>query len=543
MGSLFSSNVEGVEEVDSLSSGSYRYPPITGSYFADHFIMGGSRFDTTQPEAYLFGENSDLNFLSPKPVPFPYPSPHGNEPTKTLRSLVNLRKDSLKLVRCDSSDDDDDTYHIQFIFDADVNCSVTIYYQATEDISTGVAVYTSKDPNMTSPKCCYKKGAGQLFSNSLRHRFKVSQFSEEELAYDPLSSTHIPIVIQIDVADEEFLGHSHITMASIEHTSDGVYILKPIKQKQMVDGLCFLLQEIYGIENKSSDQHVSKDDDDDDELDLEETGLECVICLNEMRDTLILPCRHLCLCRGCAESLRYQSSNCPICRSAFHALLQICAYIKKTGPDGGKRQSSCDGEEHIPGYEQIPLVEALNGRIAPDNIPEEAIARMRRRSSSVRSSGRRIPSRAGSARSHRRVERATSARSSLRHVRPDTASSEPYSVQTQELEPVQSEEHVIAVAECKGKDQDTVQEIAEEGRLNNLLTDEDGEVPQAVHVHVDVSLPGTPLGSDNSVHSGCSNKSNVSASASTATPTCVRLEEEVQQIPHSHKELWNEENP
>lgn len=30
--------------------------------------MGGERFDMSQPEAYLFGENLDLNFLGSKPV-------------------------------------------------------------------------------------------------------------------------------------------------------------------------------------------------------------------------------------------------------------------------------------------------------------------------------------------------------------------------------------------------------------------------------------------------------------------------------------------
>ena len=35
---------------------------------------------------------------------------------------------------------------------------------------------------------------------------------------------------------------------------DGGFCLKALKQKQMVDGLCYLLQEIYGIENKNIDR-------------------------------------------------------------------------------------------------------------------------------------------------------------------------------------------------------------------------------------------------------------------------------------------------
>lgn len=42
---------------------------FAGNYFGSHFIMGGERFDTPQPESYLFGENSDLNFLGSRPTP------------------------------------------------------------------------------------------------------------------------------------------------------------------------------------------------------------------------------------------------------------------------------------------------------------------------------------------------------------------------------------------------------------------------------------------------------------------------------------------
>lgn len=128
----------------------------------------------------------------------------------------------------------------------------------------------------------------------------------------------------------------------VEQYSDGSYILKALKQKLFVDGLCYLLQEIYGIENKTTELKVCtslyfccshfiliylylKDSGDED---VEDGSSECVICMSDMRDTLILPCRHLCLCQSCADSLRYQANNCPICRVPFRALLQIKALQK-----------------------------------------------------------------------------------------------------------------------------------------------------------------------------------------------------------------------
>lgn len=44
---------------------------------------------------------------------------------------------------------------------------------------------------------------------------------------------------------------SHTTICVVDHHSDGTYVLRALKQKIYVDGLCYLLQEIYGIENKN----------------------------------------------------------------------------------------------------------------------------------------------------------------------------------------------------------------------------------------------------------------------------------------------------
>ena len=46
------------------------------------------------------------------------------------------------------------------------------------------------------------------------------------------------------------------------------------------------------------DVGVPNDDNEDEE---EDDNSECVVCLSDMRDTLILPCKHLCLCSSCGE--------------------------------------------------------------------------------------------------------------------------------------------------------------------------------------------------------------------------------------------------
>lgn len=102
---------------------------------------------------------------------------------------------------------------------------------------------------------------------------------------------------------------------------------------------------------------------------MDDHGSECVICMSETRDTLILPCRHLCLCNACADSLRYQANCCPICRAPFRALLQIRAVQKGIGGHllqhstlNSSNGETVTCEQHLPpGYVPISLIEALNG--------------------------------------------------------------------------------------------------------------------------------------------------------------------------------------
>uniref|UniRef100_A0A7N8X2I8 E3 ubiquitin-protein ligase n=1 Tax=Mastacembelus armatus TaxID=205130 RepID=A0A7N8X2I8_9TELE len=373
MGSILSRRIAGVEDIDIQANSAYRFPPKSGNYFASHFFMGGEKFDTPHPEGYLFGENMDLNFLGNRPVQFPYVTPAPHEPVKTLRSLVNIRKDSLRLVSftCNEIMLDKSCgkpkvqYGVEFTFDADARVAITLYCQAFEEFSNGMAVYSPKDPSMVSETVHYKRGVSQQFSMPA---FKIdfSEWKEEDLNFD-LDRGVFPMVIQAVVDEgDDCLGHAHVLLAAFERHVDGSFSVKPLKQKQIVDRVSYLLQEIYGIENKNNQETKPSDDENSD------NSNECVVCLSDLRDTLILPCRHLCLCNSCADTLRYQANNCPICRLPFRALLQIRAVRKKPGALSPVSFSpvlaqTMDHDEHSstdsvpPGFEPISLLEALNG--------------------------------------------------------------------------------------------------------------------------------------------------------------------------------------
>jgi hypothetical protein len=112
--------------------------------------MGGERFDQAIPESYLFGENADLNWLGNRPIAvsnvylftslgaisrfpvrstffqFPYLPPKNSEPTKTLKSLVNIRKESVKFVKAEGEEKgyNIEVSEIECNFDPRLICSV-----------------------------------------------------------------------------------------------------------------------------------------------------------------------------------------------------------------------------------------------------------------------------------------------------------------------------------------------------------------------------------------------------------------------------------
>jgi len=45
----------------------------------------------------------------------------------------------------------------------------------------------------------------------------------------------------------------------------------------------------------------------------------CTVCCSEPLDTVLLPCKHLCICQACANKI----SRCPLCRTPIGERMQI----------------------------------------------------------------------------------------------------------------------------------------------------------------------------------------------------------------------------
>ncbi|KAI6183956.1 RING-type E3 ubiquitin transferase [Aphelenchoides bicaudatus] len=308
--------------------------PISERFFGSHFLMGGKRFDSTK-DTYLFGTNSDIDYLA-TPVKFPYGV---SETVSVLNALINIRRDSIRIIKEKTADERPSIYRIEFIYDCDVNCYIQLHYCAREMLIEDNSVkFDLRFPELKPTKrfLC-KTGADQVFNEIL---FKAHQFDPQKMYYN--GGFWFPLIIEMTTNDPSsgFRDQTQVTLCTLERSSQSV-LIKPVKQKLITDGVVYLMQDVFGIENREANN---------------ERDFECSICKDCESDTILLPCRHLCLCHSCDESFLHNVKECPFCRSPVKALLTLDA-IRLAETDSNTSRVGQIATEHI------NLIEALNGPI------------------------------------------------------------------------------------------------------------------------------------------------------------------------------------
>lgn len=131
----------------------------------------------------------------------------------------------------------------------------------------------------------FKDGLGQKFKQPPGTGIDLSMFEEFVLRKEGETEVY-PLAIKAESAENKSTAtpspSSQITQAVFEKKENGEYDVRVVKQILWVNGAQYELQEIYGIGNSV-----------DGDFDGNDSGKECVICLSELRDTTVLPCRHM----------------------------------------------------------------------------------------------------------------------------------------------------------------------------------------------------------------------------------------------------------
>lgn len=246
----------------------------------------------------------------PNPAPFVE-----HQKAVTIRNDVNIRKETLRL---EPDEENPGHFLVSFSFDATLSGSITIYFFAKEGEDCNL---TPMKENRIAPVTVhFQKGLGQKFRQSAGTGIDFSVFEESELLKVGDQDVY-PLAVKADASPGDHYEsdrspascstNSQTTQAVFEKEK-GEFRVKVIKQILWVNGMRYELQEIYGIGNSTES-----------DMDENDQGKECVICLSEPRDTIVHPCRHMCMCSGCAKVLRFQTNRCPICRQPVERLLEI----------------------------------------------------------------------------------------------------------------------------------------------------------------------------------------------------------------------------
>ncbi|XP_021770600.1 probable E3 ubiquitin-protein ligase LOG2 [Chenopodium quinoa] len=300
------------------STGYYQYHPPAPGYYPPPPPALSSAMPLPAPYDHHHQGHHHANWTAGRyhygPMIPPPATPYiEHQKAVTIRNDVNLKKESLRVER---DSENPGKFLVAFTFDATVAGSITIIFFAKE--GENCKLTPTKESILPPVIVHFEQGLGQNFIQPSGTGIAFSMFEEAELLQDvdvyPLAIKADACPANLTDADGEPVPgstNSQITQAVFDKDK-GEYKVKVLKQILWVNGMRYELQEIYGIGNS-----VESDFDGND------PGKECVICLSEPRDTTVLPCRHMCMCSGCAKVLRFQTNRCPICRQPVERLLEI----------------------------------------------------------------------------------------------------------------------------------------------------------------------------------------------------------------------------
>eukprot|EP00760_Papus_ankaliazontas_P023303 PhM_4_TR2027/c0_g1_i1/m.82583 len=203
----------------------------------------------------------------------------------------------------------DDRMTLSFVVDSTAPARCTVYVGVSVAIRNDAVVVSPLAYGVEPTAFDIPNGINQPQSVTLRN---LGTVPPALLKYDATATPHnIPFVVMLQCTHPTGGAHTYYSLLRTENGTmetirdmihvpgKGVYQLDHVYGGEVVEGA------VAGGEGVAGDETAT-----------------CVVCLSEPTDTTVLPCRHMCMCSGCAEIIKRQNpQQCPICRTPIEQLL------------------------------------------------------------------------------------------------------------------------------------------------------------------------------------------------------------------------------
>jgi len=223
--------------------------------------------------------------------------------TVTLKNNVNLNRNSLHL--CKAEDGHETRFQLEFTFDCETECSLTLWYVAEEEVDDSDATIRFQSSYPYQPtKVQFQPGLGHKYKIPLAEAFDTTLVATRRNLYYHQGSRLYPLVVVLQTAGNAE-PQMQLTYATFKGHEGDALTVSAVRQKLQCHGAVYDMKEVYGAEQSAIDT------------------AECVICMSNPKSIAVLPCRHLCMCSDCAKDLHRSMDGCPMCRCKVESLLQM----------------------------------------------------------------------------------------------------------------------------------------------------------------------------------------------------------------------------
>mmetsp|Transcript_12138 Transcript_12138/g.19147 ORF Transcript_12138/g.19147 Transcript_12138/m.19147 type:complete len:309 (-) Transcript_12138:50-976(-) len=258
---------------------------------------GGSR-SSRQQEGAEPAQHAPTTRAAPKKLPLPL-----LHQTVTLKNNINLNRNSIHL--CKAEDGHETRFQLEFTFDCEAACTLTIWYVAEEEVDDSDATirFQSNYPHQPT-KMEFQPGLGHKYKVPLAEAFDTTLVATRRNLYYHQGSRLYPLVLVLQTTGS-VEPQMQLTYATFKGHEGDALTVSAVRQKLQCQGAVYDMKEVYGAEQSSLDT------------------AECVICMSNPKSIAVLPCRHLCMCSDCAKDLHRSMDGCPMCRCKVESLLQM----------------------------------------------------------------------------------------------------------------------------------------------------------------------------------------------------------------------------